>query len=227
MGAFIGIEGGDGSGKATQAELLSTHFRETLGKEVLKLSFPQYGTSSAYFAEQYLNGAYGENADEVPAELASLAYALDRYAASSDIRKTLAIPDSVIISDRFVASNLAHQGSKFSDMTERHAFYDRMLHTEHEILGIPQPDLSLVLVVPTKTAQQNVDSKETRSYTERKRDIHEADASHLDRTKANYLELTELYPDQFTPVFCTDEKGEMRTRESIQAEIFRAVQHLL
>ena len=227
MGVFIGIEGGDGSGKATQAELLSTHFLETLGKEVLKLSFPQYGTSSAYFAEQYLNGAYGENADEVPAELASLAYALDRYAASSDIRKTLAIPDSVIISDRFVASNLAHQGSKFSDTATRHEFYDRMLHTEHEILGIPRPDLSLVLVVPTETAQQNVDSKETRSYTERKRDIHEADASHLDRTKANYLELTELYPDQFTPVFCTDEKGEMRTRASIQAEIFKAVQHLL
>lgn len=227
MGAFIGIEGGDGSGKGTQTELLATYARETLGKEVLKLSFPRYGKSSAYFAEQYLNGAYGENPDDIPADLASLAYALDRHAASADIQEYLDRPNGLVLADRFVASNAAHQGSKFAVEAERHAYYERILHTEHDLLSIPRPDLSLILAVPTDIAQANVDKKAARSYTTMKRDIHEASASHLDRTKANYLELTELYPDQFTPILCTDSRGEMRSIDSIHKEIVKAVRHLL
>lgn len=227
MGAFIGLEGGDGSGKATQAERVVTYARDTLGKEVLKLSFPQYGNKSAYYAEQYLNGAYGDDPDKIPADLASLAYALDRHSASKDIREFLATENSLVVADRYVASNAAHQGSKFSDAKERKAFYERTFHTEHEILDIPRPDLSLILVVPTDTAQQNVDNKATRSYTALKRDIHEASASHLDRTKANYMELVDLYPDQFTPIYCTDERGDMRSRDDIQAEVLKAIKHLL
>lgn len=220
MSEFITIEGGDGSGKGTQSELYRAYASTVLGAQVLKLSFPRYGQPSAYYAEQYLNGVYGD-ADSVHPELGILPYALDRFAASADIRTHLALPDGLVVADRYMASNLAHQGTKIHDADERHAFYERTMTTEYDILGIPRPTKNIVLLMPTDLAQANVDKKDaaTRSYTLHKRDIHEADASHLDRAKANYEELCQLYPDEYTAVKCTDDLGTMRTIEDIQNEI--------
>jgi len=217
MGLFVAIEGGDGSGKGTQSTLLADYLTSEK-KDVYKISFPRYGESSSYYAGRYLDGEYGA-ADEVPADLASLTYAIDRYAASSDIRAHLKKPDSVVIADRYVASNLAHQGTKFADTTERKAYYDRMMETEYETLGIPRPDINIVLIMPTELAQLNVDKKDARAYTSKKRDIHEADASHLERAKANYEELCVLYPKEFTAIQCVDASGNMRSIETIQTEI--------
>jgi len=58
VGLFIAIEGGDGSGKATQSKLLTTYL-ESLGKKVHTVAFPRHGEFSAYYADQYLNGVYG------------------------------------------------------------------------------------------------------------------------------------------------------------------------
>jgi len=215
---FIAIEGGDGSGKGTQTELYRAYASDVLGKQVMKLSFPRYGEDSAYYVEQYLNGAYGE-VNDVPAELGSLPYALDRFAASDDIRHHLTLPDGLVVADRYLASNLAHQGAKIDDPDTRQTFYERTMTTEYDILHIPRPSRNIVLLVPTALAQANVDKKQARQYTTMKRDIHEADASHLDKAKANFEELCRLYPEEFTPVVCTDESGEMRSIESIQNEI--------
>ncbi len=214
---FVAIEGGDGSGKGTQSELLRTHATESLSRHVLKLSFPRYGKPSAEIAGLYLDDQYGQ-ADDVPADLASLAYAIDRYAASSEIRTRLADEHGFVIADRYVASNLAHQGTKFTNEAERHAFYARMMGIEYDVLGIPKPDKQIVLIVPTDIAQANVDKKAARSYTDKKRDIHEANASHLDRAKANYEELCRLYPDEFTAIQCVED-GKMRPIDDIQQEI--------
>lgn len=214
---FIAIEGGDGSGKGTQAENLRSHVEEKLGKKVAKLSFPRYGEASAYYAEQYLNGAYGE-ANDVHPDLGVLAFAIDRFADKPRVEALLADSERLIISDRYMGSNLAHQGAKIDDISMRHEFYERTLHTEYEILGIPRPAKNVVLLVPSSIAQQNVDKKAARSYTTLQRDIHEADADHLEKAKRNYQELCELYPEEFVPIDCMD-GDKLRTIESIQAEI--------
>lgn len=215
-GMFVAIEGGDGSGKGTQSELLASYAR-SLSKDVLKISFPRYGEASAYYAGKYLDGTYGA-VNDVHADLASLTYALDRFAAKDEISTTLD-NGSLVIADRYVASNLAHQGTKFVSDDERHAYYDRMLSTEYDILGIPRPDINIVLIMPTVLAQSNVDKKDARSYTDKKRDIHEADPDHLDKAKANYEELCRLYPDEFIAVQCVDAAGEMRSIDAIQHDI--------
>ncbi|AHB42568.1 Thymidylate kinase [Candidatus Saccharibacteria bacterium RAAC3_TM7_1] len=216
MGRFIAIEGGDGSGKATQSKLLASYLREQ-GSDVLEADFPRYGEASAYYVERYLNGAYG-GPNDVPAELGALPFALDRFAAKEAIIKHLQKPNAIVISNRYVASNLAHHGTKVSDPAERKAFYERIMLTEYGVFGIPRPDQNIVLVVPADLAQANVDKKEARSYTELKRDIHEADANHLELAKANYEELCTLYPDEFTAIDCT-ENGQMRAIDDIQSEI--------
>lgn len=214
---FIAIEGGDGSGKRTQTEILRSYLANELGKTVTKLSFPRYGEASAYYAEQYLNGAYG-GIDDVHPDLASLTFALDRYAASSEMKALLADPNHILLADRFEGSNLAHPGAKIDDTKKRHEFYHRTLHTEYGILDIPRPAKNIVLLVPSTIAQENVDKKEMRSYTTLKRDIHEADANHLEKAKRNYEELCELYPDEFIPINCMDGEKQ-RSIDDIQAEI--------
>ncbi len=221
MGLFIAIEGGDGSGKGTHSELLLQYMLES-GKAASKVSFPRYGENSAYYVEKYLNGAYGQ-ADDVPADLGVLPYAIDRYAASGELRKSLSENNSVVIADRYMASNLAHQGTKLANPNDRREFYERTKITEYEVLGIPKPDKTIVLVMPTEHMQSNVDKKTARSYTDLKRDIHEANASHLDKAKANFEELCELYPDEFTPVQCTDRSGAMRSIDDIQQQIRQLV----
>lgn len=217
MGLFIAIEGGDGSGKTTQANLLAEYL-ESIGKKVVRQKFPQYGADSAYYVEKYLNGAYGQTND-VPADLGVLPYAIDRYAASQHIRKTLTDKDAVIICDRYMGSNLAHQGAKIQDKTERQAFYERTKTTEYDVLGIPRADKNIVLLVPADVAQKNVDNRPDREYTALKRDIHEADVDHLEKAKLNYEELCQLYPDEFAAIQCMDDSGSMRSIDDIQSEI--------
>ena len=62
-GKFIVIDGTDGSGKATQTDLLVMKIRKS-GRRVKIFDFPQYGTKSAGLVEEYLNGEYG-SAQEV------------------------------------------------------------------------------------------------------------------------------------------------------------------
>lgn len=221
MGLFIAIEGGDGSGKSTQADLLATYF-EAQGKKVHRQKFPQYGQDSAFYVEKYLNGEYGQTND-VPADLGVLPYAIDRYAASAAMRELLSQEDVIIICDRYMGSNLAHQGAKVEDKADRKAFYERTMTTEYGVLGIPRPSLNIALLLPTELAQKNVDNRADRAYTTKKRDIHEADADHLSKAKANYEELCTLYPNEFTAIQCVNEHGDMRPIDDIQAEIRRIV----
>jgi len=215
MGIFIAIEGGDGSGKRTHSELLLEHMR---GRDhrASKVSFPRYGNDSAYYVEQYLSGAYGQTND-VPADLGALAYAIDRYAASAELHQELARSDSVVIADRYMASNLAHQGAKIAERAARRTFYQRTKATEYDLLGIPKPTLTIVLLMPTQHMQTNIDARASR--TSQARDIHEADADHLAKAKANFEELCQLYPSEFTAINCAAGSGAMRPIEDIQAEI--------
>lgn len=222
MGTFVAIEGADGSGKATQALELETRALKQ-GYDVLHVGFPQYGNPSARFIERYLNGKYGPATDVNP-ELASMLYAIDRYSANEMIREHLLKPHSLVISDRYVASNLAHQGAKVKGKKARAAFYEEILELEYDVLGLPKPDLNIVLLVPPAVAQENIDQKPTHSYTSDKRDGHERDADHLANAIRDYKELTDLYPDDFMAIPCMKPgSSTMRSISEIHEDIWNAV----
>ena len=216
---YITIEGGDGSGKATQTKLLVDYLKSK-NEDVLTISFPRYGKPSARIVERYLNGEYGA-ANDVPADLAALAYAIDRADREdlSIIAKQLSKPSGYIVTDRSVASNMAHQGAKFDSKERREQFYREILELEYKVLGEPKPELNIVLFVNPDTSQRNVDKKPARSYTKNKRDIHEADVDHLRTAIHNYQELCQLFPKEFVAIECSDQDGNMRPIDDIQAEI--------
>jgi dTMP kinase len=223
-GHFIAIEGGDGSGKGTQTIKLVDDL-EQQGLNVLQTTFPRYGKVSAENVERYLNNNFGD-ALTIPPQLASQPYAIDRAAAAPEIRAHLS-RGGVVVTDRYVASNLAHQGAKIDDDAERHRFYEQQKAIEYGILGLPHPDINIVLLVPPKVAQHNVALKATRSYTTASHDGHEASSDHLEKAKNNYAELCELYPTEFMAVECMRNAQAMRSIEEIHMDIKEIVYKIL
>jgi thymidylate kinase/thymidylate synthase ThyX len=198
-GIFIAIEGTDGSGKGTQFKKLVERLTSK-GHDVATFDFPQYDEPSSYFVKQYLNGEYGTT-EEVGPYTGSLFYALDRYEASTKIRKALD-EGKVVITNRFTGSNMAHQGTKFHSAEERRGYFIWLDNLEFQMLKIPRPDYNFVLRVPAETAQQLVDQKEARNYTDKKRDIHEADINHLKKSVEVFDDLCQLFPKDFSRIDC-------------------------
>lgn len=223
QGTFIVIEGSDGSGKSTQFNLLKVYL-EKQGKKVKTYKFPRYEKPSAHFVTSYLNGLYGD-ANSLGAHAPSLFYALDRFEAGKDIRNDLE-KGNIVLCDRYVGSNMAHQGQKINDKNERKSYFDWVHNLEFEMLGIPKPDANIVLIMPAEIASQLMEQREKRDYTTMQKDIHEADIDHLKRAVATYEELCKLFPNTFTPVQGTA-KGTLKQIEDIHQEITQLVNPIL
>ena len=113
-GKFIVIEGTDGSGKTEQFNRLVLRLPE--GFAFKTLDFPQYDEPSSYFVREYLNGHYGALEDEaIGPRRASLFYALDRFDASEKKLKKWLADGTAVIANRYVGSNMGHQGGKIGD----------------------------------------------------------------------------------------------------------------
>ncbi len=222
-GLFLVIEGTDGSGKGTQFKLLVERLKSA-GHEVATFDFPQYDEASSFFVKEYLNGKYG-SADEVGPYTGSLFYALDRYQAAPKIRQALA-EGKIVLANRYTGSNMAHQGTKFNNYDERRGYFLWLDSLEFQMLGIPRPTKSFVLRVPAETAQSLVDQKEKRSYTDSKRDIHEADLSHLQRAVAVYDDLCALFPEDFQRIDCV-RQDKLMSVEEINNLLWEAIQPML
>ena len=199
-GLFIALEGIDGAGKTTQSDLLQRRL-ELAGYDVVRLKFPQYDKPSSYFITQYLNGAYG-TLDQVGPYTAALFYALDRYAAARQIREALAA-GKVVLADRFVGSNMAHQGAKIAHPEERRGFFIWLDNLEFRLLQTPRPDYSFVLRIPAAVAQERIGQKGKREYTDATHDLHEADRKHLELTAIVYDDMCQLFPRDFSRVDCS------------------------
>ena len=217
-GRFIVIEGSDGSGKSTQFALLEAYFKNK-GEGVVTYHFPQYSEPSSYFVKQYLNGSYGD-ADSLGAYTPSLFYALDRFQAAQDIRAHLA-QGKTVLADRFIGSNMAHQGQKIASDSEREKYFTWLLDLEFTTLGIPKPDLNIVLLVPAEIAQHLTTQREERSYTSKQQDIHEADIDHLRRAVEVYEKLCVLFPKEFTAIQCV-EAGKLLPIATVAEKIIAA-----
>lgn len=187
------IDGIDGSGKSLQSEMLIEHLKkENYPVEII--SFPQYGQKSAGPVEEYLTGAYG-TAEEVGPYRASVLYAVDRFAAAPKIRHWLE-EGNIVVANRYVASNMGHQGGKIKNDEERRIFFEWNDNLEYNIFKIPRPDLNIILHVTPEISQELVRKKAEREYLSGgKKDIHETDLEHLKNAEKTYLEIASRFPN--------------------------------
>lgn len=215
---FIVIDGVDGSGKATQTKLLVQHMQKE-GLPVETISFPQYGKKSAGPVEEYLSGKYG-SAEDVGAKRASILYAVDRFDASNTLKGWLDAGINVV-ADRYVGSNMGHQGSKIDDPVERKAFFEWESDFEHNLLGLPRPDINIVLHVPCDVAMGLMEGRESKHGL--KQDVHEASPDHIQKTEIAYLDLVNQY-DEFEKITCTI-NNQMLPQEEIHNKIWELIAH--
>lgn len=206
-GKLIVIDGSDGTGKTTQTALLLKKLQKLKYKVKLE-NFPQYGKKSAGPVEDYLNGVYG-TAEELGAYIPSLFYAVDRFAASKRI-KNLLDQGFIVISNRYVSSNMAHQGGKIKNASERIKYFSWLFDLEYNMFKIPKPDLTIILHVPAKISHKLINQRGPKYYIgAKKKDLHEKDFRHLVAAEKIYLEIAQKfhYPliecapkDQILPV---------------------------
>ena len=218
-GKFIVIEGIDGSGKRTQLDLLVRALAQR-GHDLSQVSFPNYNGFFGKLVARFLNGEFG-SLDSVDPHFAALLYAGDRLESKPALGSALA-GGKILLSDRYIASNLAHQGSRVPS-AQRDEFLAWLRRLEYEIYGLPLEDLVIYLRVPVAHAYRLVASKSTRDYTDKKHDIQEANLAHLEAASRVYDELSRQ--PHWLRVECLDAaSGALRSPESIHAEILDAVE---
>jgi dTMP kinase len=212
---IIAIDGIDGTGKATQAKMLQEHFTKR-GIKTKVVSFPMYGSFFGKMISEYLNGDYG-SLYSVDPKLVSLLYAQDRYYYF----QTHKITDvEIIIFDRYVNSNIAHQGSKVKEK-DRKTFIDWITEFEYEINKIPKPDISFILDAEVGNSIKNVAKKQKREYTDATYDLHESDTEYLMETRKIFQSLANKIND--THLIKCDTNGVMNDLNDISKEILIAI----
>ncbi|MEA3378495.1 MAG: thymidylate kinase [Nanoarchaeota archaeon] len=221
-GVFIVIDGTDGSGKGTQTKILVDRLRKE-NYDVEIADFPRYENLSSHMVKKYLNGDYG-SANEVGPYRASILFACDRYDASFKIKQWLE-EGKVVISNRYVSSNMGHQTGKITGLEKREKFLDWLDNLEYNLFEIPRPDINILLYVPPEMGQRLVDEKGHRDYVGgSKRDIHEADLEHLKSAAEAYLYVAKKYN---WLVVDSAPNGKLKTIEAISEDIWDLVKSQL
>ena len=214
-GKFIVIEGVDGSGKETQAKLLVKHL-ENIGTPVMYLDFPQYDGFYGQIIAKYLRGEFGQIAQISP-YLVSIVYALDRSTVREEIQSFIK-EGGVVIANRYVPSNMAHQAANIADHSKRSEFIAWIGKLEYDQLRLPHEDTVIYLDLPWKIGMKKSDEKLQNglghNYLDGKADIHEESSDHRKQTGQIYLQLIEQY-NHWHLLNCTDAQGEQRSIEEI------------
>ena len=220
MGKLIVIEGTDGSGKSTQFRLLSEHL-EKENVAFKHLVFPRYKEESSALIRMYLGGQFGSSPSDVGAYAASAFYAVDRYASYKMDWGKWYEEGGLVLSDRYTTSNAVHQASKETGKA-REEYLKWLYEFEYDKLGLPRPDLTIYLDVPTDFTEKMLRGREAATNTQA--DIHEQDMAYLATCRQCGREAAAYYGWKVIQ-FVKD--GAMRTMEDIHNEIYAAVRQCL
>ena len=216
-GKFIVIEGLDGSGKATQTEILKKAFASK-GKRVKKLTFPDYDNPSSALVKMYLDGEFGENPDDVNAYAAAAFYTVDRIASYLKFWKEDYENDTVILADRYATSNIIYQMSKLPE-NQWDSYIDFQENFEYDKIKVPKPDMVIYLDVEPDVSQKLLSGRY--SGDESKKDLHEKNVNFLLQCRKSALYAVKKLG--WKKISCT-ENGEMRSVEDISRDILRIIE---
>jgi len=220
-GKLIVIEGTDASGKETQSNLLKTNLEKEKIK-VFKTQFPRYDTPTGKIVggpylgkSQICKSYFEEGATNVDPRVASLYYAADRLYNIKEIEDKLK-KGYVVILDRYIESNMAHQGSKLKEK-QRKELFKFFEELEYKLLKLPKPDLVVFLHMPEEYSYKlKMDRNDL--------DEHEKSREHLKQAEKTYLELAKIYG--FKTVNCI-EKESIRSIDDISKDVLKIVKEEL
>ena len=214
-GKLFIIEGGDGSGKATQTRLLTEHLQRD-GYDVKSVSYPDYDSDSSALVKMYLRGDFGSDAGAVNPYAASAFFAVDRFASYQMKWKAFYEQGGIVIADRYTTSNMLYQMIKIDDPAQRRAYLAWLEDFEFRKMGLPAPDKVFLLDVPLAVTERLMADR-TGKTGGQTGDIHEKNEGFLAKCHAAYDELAQRY--HWQRIACT-EGGAMRTPEAIHQDLY-------
>lgn len=215
MGKLVVIEGSDGSGKATQTKKLYERLLD-LEVNVRRVTFPNYESESSALIKMYLRGDFGGDAEEINPYAAATFYAVDRFAGFNEW-KDFYDNGGLVLSDRYVGSNMAYQAAKLKKKSEHAEFMTWLEDLEYKRLKLPRPDLTIFLDMPPAIS----------AILRRERgreDIHERDAEYMTNTYNAYKEIAQKFGWRI--VECAD-KNFARSVTDIHENVLALVEELL
>ena len=203
-GLFITFEGGDGSGKTTQINLLAT-WLESQGQTVVLTREPG-GTDLGVELRNIVLHRKGFIAPRAEA----LLYAADRSHHIHSLVRPALERGEVVVQDRYLDSSVAYQGA--GRVLDPEEVRELSLWATERLM----PNLTVLLDVPASVA------KARQAQTEREYDRLEAEAEDFHtRVRESYLSLAEAEPERFLVV-----NGELPI-EDIHYSIIAKVSDLL
>ena len=194
-GKLVVIDGIDGSGKSTQVSLIKDYLTNK-GVSFVHYHFPMYGHNMfSEIISKFLRGEFG-NADEVDPLFVANIYAMDRYKFLPELKDALEKYDVVLL-DRYVFSNIAYQCAKVpQDSVDQ--LRDWIIEFEFAFLGLPYPDITFMVDVPTDITSKRMaerDTAQNREYLNGAKDVHEQDINFQKRVREIYLDTMKSHYD--------------------------------
>lgn len=204
-------------------ELINGHRKEVLDRlgNIYKDGFDIELVNKAIdlVAEEMGVGWFPEGADKVDPHIGGGYYAIDRAYNASRVEELLKTGN--VIMDRYVYSNMGHQGGKMSTPEERKEYYEWNLYLEHNMYGLRKDDIRIFLHVPT------IYTTLTKNGRSEALDEHEKNEEHLKNAESAYMELVELY--NFETIDCLKKKSnpihlsDIKSIEEIHEEVYNRV----
>jgi len=226
-GKLIVIDGTDGSGKATQVDLLIKRLKKE-GKTVKMVDFPEYYKN---FFGKFLGHCLSEqyyNFLNVHPKIVSILYAADRWESGKEMREWLE-KGYVVVANRYVSANQIHQAGKIKSAKKRDDFMKWLDEMEYEVFGIPRPDITLYLSLPINIVLQLLKERESskmkRAYLKNKKDVAENDTQYLINSRKSAMKL-EKEISNFIKIECS-EKGKILSREQIHEMVYDKVKKVV
>jgi len=197
-GCFIALEGGDGSGKSTQARLLRDWLADELGHEVVTTREPGATLLGTRLREMLLSGDV-----TMGARAEALLFAADR----ADHVRALIAPalerGAVVITDRYVDSSVAYQGAG------RELDPDQIARLSRWATDGLVPDLTILLDLPPEISRVRRASDLDRSGEDRMES--QSDDFH-DRVRQGFLDLARREPHRYLVLDGSDPRQELHGR---------------
>lgn len=219
---FIVIDGTDGSGKTTQWYLLAKKLRkEKISYQLF--NFPIYQSFFGQLIKRYLKGDFGDSVKLNP-YFTSLPYAFDRFFYKKKLQKAMSRNQTVLV-NRYMTSNLIHQGAKIKDKIERKKFFKWAENLEYKLLGLPKPDLVIYLWVPVEVSSKLILERERKFKEKRKIDGHEKNLAYQKEVAKVAYDLAKTRRN-WKMIKCY-ENEKLLSRQEIANKVWKIVKELL
>ncbi|MEV7528773.1 dTMP kinase [Agrococcus sediminis] len=204
-GAFITLEGGDGSGKSTQAAMLQAWLEER-GRTVVRTREPG-GTELGVEIRRLVQHTEGHVAPRAEA----LLYAADRAQHVATLVRPALERGDVVVQDRYLDSSVAYQGA--GRELDGQQVRDLSLWAVDGLL----PDLTILLDIEPEAGRERMAAREHAPYDR----LEETGLDFARRVREAYLGLAAAEPDRFAVV---DASG---TPDEVHASVVSLVHAML